>query len=193
MQNVDPPPYAAWRHDVGRIGFEAVGPHPRPWGWTMIGSTTAVEDGSAWWVGYELALGPDFATRRATVSARVGDRPVGTVLLDTDGTGHWTVDGAPAPELDGCLDVDLESSSLTNAFPVRRLDLAVGETARAPAAFVRVDLGVRRLEQTYRRLADGPSGARYDYASPDFDVACVIEYDAAGLVLSYPGIAERAL
>ncbi len=32
------------------------------------------------------------------------------------------VDGEPAPHLDGVLDVDLESSALTNAFPVHRLD-----------------------------------------------------------------------
>jgi hypothetical protein len=38
------------------------------------------------------------------------------VTLRADGDGSWVVDGRPAPQLDGCLDVDLESSSMTNAF-----------------------------------------------------------------------------
>ena len=56
-----------------------------------------------------------------TRSARVWGRTssgLRDVSLETDGAGRWRVDDVPAGHLDGCLDVDLESSSLTNAFPV---------------------------------------------------------------------------
>ena len=113
--------------------------------------------------------------------------------LEADGRGGWLVDGVAAPHLDGCLDVDLESSSLTNAFPVNRLGLAPTESADAPAAYVRaLDLVVERLEQRYVRIDDGSGGGRYDYTSPAFDFRCELAYDAAGLVLDYPGIASRA-
>ena len=57
----------------------------------------------------------------------------------------------------------------------------------APAAYVRAfDLSVTRLDQAYRRLDD----RRYDYASEDHFRA-VLEYDAAGLIVDYPGIAVR--
>jgi hypothetical protein len=103
------------------------------------------------------------------------------------------VDGAAAPALDGCLDVDLESSACTNTLPVHRLALAVGEVAPAPAAYVRaVDLGVERLEQEYRRLDDEGSRSRYDYRAPDLAFGCRLVYDAAGFLLDYPGIATRA-
>ena len=109
-------------------------------------------------------------------------------MLEADG-GHWLVDGQAAPRLDGCLDVDLESSAMTNAFPVHRLGLPVGGQAAAPAAYVRaLDLAVERLEQTYVRTADDS----YDYASPAFDFECRLVYDDSGLVLDYPGIAVRA-
>jgi hypothetical protein len=115
------------------------------------------------------------------------------VVLRSDGAGAWQVDGQRAPDLDACLDVDLESSALTNAFPARRLGLAVGERAEAPAAYVRaVDLGVERLEQSYVRLDDAAQGERYRYNAPRFDFECELVYDASGLLLDYPGIATRA-
>lgn len=106
---------------------------------------------------------------------------------------HWIVDGQATPRLDGCLDVDLESSALTNAFPVHRLGLGVDDRASAPAAFVRAgDLGVDRLQQGYVRSPDDGALAQYDYTAPAFGFSCRLVYDDAGLVVSYPGIALRA-
>jgi hypothetical protein len=74
------------------------------------------------------------------------------VSLETDGAGAWRVDRAPRPDLDGCLDVDLESSACTNSFPVHRMQRARVTHSEAPAAWVRVrDLGDERLGQHYRR------------------------------------------
>jgi uncharacterized protein len=101
--------------------------------------------------------------------------------------------GGPAARLDGCLDVDLESSAVTNALPMRRLGLSVAERAAAPAAYVRATgLAVSRLEQTYQRASDQGSYQRYDYTAPAFDFACRLTYDQSGLVIDYPGIAVRA-
>jgi hypothetical protein len=92
--------------------------------------------------------------------------------------GRWRVDGRPAPLLDGCTDADLEASAFTNALPVNRLGLEVGQRADAPAAYVRaLDLRVERLEQQYTRLPDEDEGSRYDYRAPQFDFACVLVYD----------------
>ncbi|HEV3288618.1 MAG TPA: putative glycolipid-binding domain-containing protein, partial [Streptosporangiaceae bacterium] len=103
------------------------------------------------------------------------------------------VDSEPAPHLDGCLDVDLESSAMTNALPVRRMGLPVAALAAAPAAYVRVaGLAVQRLEQTYLRAAGDLTRQRYEYAAPAFDFTCSLVYDESGLVLDYPGIATRA-
>ena len=114
--------------------------------------------------------------------------------LQGDGSGGWAVDGSPAPLVDGCLDVDLEGSACTNAFPVHRLGLDVGQRAEAPAAYVRaLDLTVERLEQSYARLEDDAGRRRYDYASPAFGYRDELVYDEFGLVLDYPGIAARVL
>ena len=91
-----------------------------------------------------IVLNPDWTTRRAEISS-ISTSGRRSTLLETDGAGHWLVADAPAPQLDGCLDIDLESSAMTNAFPVRRLKLQVGDSADSPAAYVRaLDLSVER-------------------------------------------------
>ena len=193
MPFADPPRCAAWRHREARDGFEVVFLRSDGDGCRLEGDTAAVEEGKAWAVRYDISVDPGWTTRSARVRGRAssGQRELS---LEADGAGRWRVDDAPAGQLDGCLDVDLESSSLTNAFPVHRLGLGVGEEAEAPAAYVRaLDLSVERLEQHYRRLEDDDRGRqRFHYVSPAFDFECVLVYDEFGLVLDYPGIAVRA-
>jgi hypothetical protein len=187
------PVTAAWQHRDARQGFEVACFQPAGRGYVVSGSTTAVEDGQAWIVSYEIRLDQAWRTTSARVTGRseLGAR---RTRLDADGLGHWRVDGAAASHLDGCLDVDLESSAMTNTFPVHRMGLGAGARASAPAAYVRArDLSAERLGQEYVRAPDEGRHQRYDYAAPVFDFAARLVYDEAGLVLDYPGIALRAL
>jgi hypothetical protein len=185
------PPTAAWRHLDGRVGFEVLFLRREADGYRFEGHSTAVEDGEAWSVRYALTVDPDWTTRSAHVVG-LSAEGANEVSLAADGAGGWQVDGRPTPQLDGCLDVDLEASAFTNAFPVRRLGLGVGERADAPAVYVRaLDLSVERLEQHYARLPDDGEHLRYDYESPAFDYRDELVYDEFGLVLSYPGLAVR--
>jgi hypothetical protein len=116
------------------------------------------------------------------------------VTLLGNGSGRWSVDGRAAPELDGCLDVDLEASAFTNALPIRRLRLAEGADADAPAAWVRAPtLIVERLEQRYRRVEAGDDGFSFDYAAPDLSFRAALSCDLSGLTLDYQGLATRVL
>jgi uncharacterized protein len=192
MEFEAPPVTAAWVHEEARTGFE-VAYFEVDHGFGIDGCTTAVEAGQSWIVTYRIMLDVSWRTRWAHVSCRSvsGGR---TVELSADGLGHWSIDGMPAPELDGCLDVDLESSALTNAFPVHRMGLSVGSASDAPAAYVRaLDLSVERLEQHYTRLPDDGPRQRFDYITPAFDFRCELVYDESGFVLAYPGIAKRVL
>jgi uncharacterized protein len=186
------PATAAWRHRGARAGFEVAYFQLLDRGWRIEGLTTAIEDGVTWAVESSIDLDATGTTRGARIRGRSAAGS-SAALLDADGAGRWLVGGVPAPHLDGCLDVDLESSAMTNALPVRRMGLEAGARAAAPAAYVRaVGLAVERLEQTYLRTPDEAARQRYDYAAPVFDFACRIAYDESGLVLDYPGIAVRA-
>jgi uncharacterized protein len=186
----DLPPCAAWQHRDSRRGFEVVflsrAPHHR-----AEGATAAVEGEEPLTVQYLLTFDEGWITNGVLVAGRSasGRR---AVKLEADADQRWRVDGERAPHLEGCFDADLESSCLTNAFPVRRLALAVGQAADAPAAYVRaVDLRVERLEQRYTRLDDVDGRQRYHYRAPAFDFECELVYDQAGLLLDYPGIGRR--
>lgn len=184
------PRSAAWQHQGVRDGFEVAFFRQTTRGIEIETLISAVEQGEPWSVRAFLLLNPDWKTRAARVReySNSGQRELS---IEGDGLGHWLIDGSSQPALDGCLDVDLESSALTNAMPVHRLSLTVGDSAEAPAVYVRLGLGVARLEQHYRRLDDYDSGQRFDYESPAFDFRCVLRYDLSGLVVSYPGIATR--
>ena len=185
------PREAAWRHHPLREGFEAVQVERRHGGHRFTGCTTAVEAGRCWAVQYEIDLAQDWTTRRAEITERSTGRAARTVIA-ADGQGRWWIDGDPAEHLGGCLDIDLESSALTNTMPVHRLTFTARQVASCPAAYVRAPgLAVQRLEQTYRRFPDADNGPSFDYTAPLFDFTAVLSYDRAGLVLEYPGIATR--
>lgn len=187
-----PPATACWQHREARSGFEVVYFRAREGGWDIEGTTAAVENAQTWVVSYRIELDAGWATRSAHIGARAvtGWRET---RLESDGAGRWLANGDPAPALDGCLDIDLESSAMTNTLPVHRLELATGARAAAPAAYVRaLDLSVERLEQTYLRIADEGARQRYDYAAPAFGFTSRLVYDDSGLVVDYPGIARRA-
>jgi uncharacterized protein len=195
MPELPLPPSAAWRHVEARDGFESVFftqfVAPDAAGARIEGRTCGLEAGEVWDIGYVLDVDDQWRTQRARVRSRWVGGTAETVI-ESVGSGRWTVDGAAAPALDGLADVDLESSACTNLLPVRRLGLGVGEAADAPAVYVRAPaLQVERLDQSYRRLADDGTGERYAYLAARFDADFVLPYDAAGLVLDYPFLAVR--
>lgn len=187
-----PPTSACWQHGTARSGFEVTYFEAIPDGLRIEGTTAAVEDAQTWVVTYLVELNAAWATRIARITGRTAAAWRET-FLESDGAGRWLVDGNAAPHLDGCLDVDLESSAMTNALPVHRMNLRVGEAADAPAAYVRVhDLTAERLGQVYTRIADQDAQQRYEYTAPAFGFASRLRYDDSGLVVDYPGIAVRA-
>jgi hypothetical protein len=108
------PATAAWRHQDARLGFEVVFFQLLDDGFRIEGCTTAVEDGAAWIVDYEIVVDATWTTRSANICGRSasGTR---SAVIEADRAGRWRVDGTRAPHLDGCLDVDLESSALTSS------------------------------------------------------------------------------
>jgi uncharacterized protein len=116
---------ACWQHLEARSGFEVAYFRGLQDGWTVDGTTAAVEDTQTWIVTYGIRLDAAWATRNARITARTA-AGLRETLLEADGTGRWLIDGDPAPHLDGCLDVDLESSAMTNTLPIHRLGLPPG-------------------------------------------------------------------
>lgn len=183
------PGAAAFRHTGLRDGFEVVFLRGRDDGLALCGSAAAVEDGRPWTVAYEIVVDRRWSTRSATVITSTEVR-THTCELRTDGHGAWTVDGVDRADLAGCLDVDLEASACTNTLPVHRHS-DTREAFDAPAAYVRVDGTVSRLEQRYRPIPGSAAAPEFDYVAPAFDFTCRMVFDSSLLVIDYPGIAVR--
>ena len=148
MSFAPPPRSATWLHEDARTGFEVVYFTEVRDGHHIEGWTTAVEDGHTWLVGYEIDVGDDWVTRSARVTESNGRRNARPPCSRADEYGRWRVNGIPAPKLDGCLDVDLESSAMTNAFPA-----CAGwrwRSVRAPARACRLRPGAGSLGRTAR-------------------------------------------
>jgi len=181
------PAAASWTHSGARVGFEVLFADAG----RLRGRTSAREDDSIWYVGYDITVGADWTTEsvRAVNSTVSGDHEV---VLNRSADARWSVNGVERPDLDGCRDVDFESSAVTNTLPVHRLAFVPGVALDVPAAFVRADdLSVMRLEQRYTLIGSDSDRHVFHYESATFDFECELTFDASGLVLDYPGIAIR--
>ena len=90
------------------------------------------------------------------------------------------------------VDVDLAFSPLTNLMPVRRTGLAAEPgTADLVTAWVSIpELEVNRSEQRYEHVR--PGTVRYVDRGVHDGFKAELEVDRDGLVVRYPGLAERA-
>jgi len=133
---------------------------------------------------YRVVCDPGWRVRLAEVELIGVER---RLRLSSDGQGHWLdAQAKPLHDLDGAADIDLSISPFTNTLPIRRLDLAPGQSADIAAAYIRVpELTVTKDPQRYSCIENR---ARYRYESLDSDFVREIETDRDGLVVIYPGL-----
>jgi catechol 2,3-dioxygenase-like lactoylglutathione lyase family enzyme len=170
-----------WRR-LDLPGHEVAELTPVPTGWQLSGVALVAHDGRPCRLEYHIDCDAAWRTQRVTIRGHLHDAPV-ELDLTRDSQSVWQANGTPVPALEGCPDVDLGFSPSTNLLPIRRLGLAVGDTAFVRAAWVRFpELSLEVLEQTYTRSGD--TSYRYESAGGAFRRELVVS--AEGLVLEYP-------
>ncbi|MBR8236880.1 putative glycolipid-binding domain-containing protein [Burkholderia sp. AU42008] len=167
-QNVQTWQAAEWcRLDESRTGI------------ALAGAVAGAIGGTPFRIDYAIACGADWLTRSARVTHWTGTAPPRQWDIACN-AGQWTIDGVDAPALAGATDIDLGFSPSTNTLPIRRLALAVGESAEIRTAWLRFpDIVIVRGEQRYTRTA--PNVYRYESGTYAADIAI----DDAGLVTDY--------
>lgn len=147
-------------------------------GWQLSGSVVASFDRRPIDVRYRITVDDGWRTR--TVAVTMDDLTAARRLELRSTRGRWSVDGDPAPHLDGCIDVDLGVTPSTNTLPIRRLGLGVGEEREVEVAWVRFpELRVDRGVQRYTRLSEDT----WRYRSGGFTADVLV--DGNGLVVRY--------
>jgi uncharacterized protein len=131
---------------------------------------------------YRLLLDQSGKLRSADLQRTDGK----TLYLRSDSTGHWTdADATPLPDLDGCIDIDIWPTPLTNSLPIWRSSWVDGEPQRFSMAWVDGDaMSVRRDDQIYTRIDSN----QFRYQAADRSFERVLLVDADGLVVEYPGL-----
>lgn len=115
---------------------------------------------------------------------RAGERELKVIYSEKG----WEVDGEARPDLAAAREVDISVSPLSNTLPIRRLSLAIGESADITTAYIRLpQLNVTTDPQRYTHTGE----REYLYESRDSDFQCTVTVDQHGLVMEYPGLFTR--
>ena len=133
-------------------------------------------------VEYTLLLNSLWETLSFRISS-IHNSVVQLLEYTSDGKGKWFDNGEAVPRLEGCLDLDLPLTPLTNSLAVNRLGLQEGEEKSAHVVYV--DLFAEKVSpvnQKYRRL----SASEYNYQNVPNDFEAVITMDEFGFVKDYP-------
>jgi hypothetical protein len=162
---------------IANVGWESGG-------WTADGVVD--EEGPYNSIHYVLRLDDEWNVRQFMLF-RDADEP--DLWLGTDGSGRWgELNGVHRPDLDGCIDIDLACTPLTNTVPIRRLGLDVGESAVVRVAMIDPEtLAISPAEHRYERIGE----RQWRFSWDEINYAADIEVDEHGLVIDYPELFRR--
>jgi hypothetical protein len=140
-----------------------------------------------------LDLDPAWRTRSAWAQV-IGPRAWTSLIIERVDDARWAVNGRRRSRLDGCVEIDIAASPLTNTMAIRHLGLAVGEEGTLRVAWIDVpSLRVTAEEQGYRRIGpveDSPGLEAYEFW-PVGGRSYRLTVDEDGLVVDYEDLAAR--
>jgi hypothetical protein len=175
--------WSAW--DGCEAGLEHVDVRPADGGLDISGVVIAQEDETQFGLSYRLKLDALWHTREVQLRTTSGH----VLHLESDGRGHWQENGKQQPALQGCIDVDIQATPITNTLPIRRLDLETGESMDIRLCYITVpNLTVFASNQRYTATE---AGSLYRFESLEDGFAADLPADADGFVLDYPGLFRR--
>lgn len=174
-----------WRRLDG-LGVEYCSLVQRGDGWQIQGTAIRAEDGPLL-VRYGVTCDALWRTRAVEIEVERG-MDIRTLRLTVDEDQRWWSTDAELVAFRGCVDVDLGITPATNTLPIRRLNLAIGETRAVTAAWLQFpDLQTEPLPQHYTRL----DARRYRYESGGGAYTTEVSVDDLGLATLYAGGWER--
>jgi len=170
-------------------GLERFELQPEAASWILRGTILHLHDDRPIEVRYSIECDSGWRTVNAGIALRDGGRER-SLRLEVSG-GHWIANGAPRPQVDGCVDIDLGWSPSTNTLPIRRLNLEIGaKSGPIVAAWVKFpELALEPLLQEYLRVAE----RAYLYSSRGGTFTANLKVDEHGMVEEYEGFWKRVL
>lgn len=156
-------------------------------GWVLRGTILVMDGSEPAEARYQIHCDSSWRTKGAEISLYVRGRD--KALNITTEKGFWYENGKPNESVSGCIDIDLAWSPSTNTLPIRRLNLAVGESSGVITAawVVFPDLRLQPLDQEYKYVGN----RRYSYTSHKGSFHAELLVDEDGLVVNYAPLWHR--
>lgn len=156
-------------------------------GFVVNSQVTGLFENKIMRIDYQLQLDHTWKTLSIIASSRQAEH-TNALSFTGDGEGNWRFNDKPAPEFNGCIDVDISVTPFTNSLPVKRLKLNINEQQLIKVFYINLpDEKLQVMEQRYTKLSD----TEYLYQNVGSHFEAVISLDKNGLVVNYPGIFER--
>ncbi|OGN89999.1 MAG: hypothetical protein A2Y88_06220 [Chloroflexi bacterium RBG_13_48_10] len=153
-------------------------------GWHLEGTAVFFHDQRPCQLNYQIVCDTTWHTRYAKVEGWLGNTSI-NVLIRTDLNQCWWLNEVMVPEVNGCIDLDLNFSPSTNLIPMQRMNLPVGESAQFTAAWLKFpSFTLEPLAQHYLRLEE----SLYRYESAGGQFVADLKVDQSGFVIDYPAI-----
>lgn len=150
--------------------------------WYLHGTAVFVHDNLSWCLDYRLKCNSEWETLSGRISGWIGEKKIKTEI-SVEQNRRWHLNGQEPARTDGCIDLDLNFSPLTNTIPVRRLNFNVGEKAEVRAAWLKFpSFQIEPLEQSYYRI----DRTTYRYESVGGRFVADLQVNETGFVTSYP-------
>lgn len=147
------------------------------------------EDGEPFRLAYRLRWDDTGMLQHAELEALKGLQHR-SLSLKADGRGRWwNSRGEYIAQLDGCIDIDIWPTPLTNSFPIWRSQLSIGQRQEYRMAWVSApNLSVEAKPQAYTRLEE----RLYLFESLDGSgFKAKLPVDDNGFVTDYPELFRR--
>ena len=144
-------------------------------------------DGKDFAADYTIITGGSWKTIKTEIVTLINNKETSLVLEAGAGT-NWLLNGQPAPQLCGCIDIDIPLTPFTNSLPINRLRLREGETHQIKVLYIDLlEDEISAKFQQYRKI----SYDQYSYQNVPNDFEAMITVDENGFVINYPGLFSR--
>jgi len=156
-------------------------------GWQLSGTAIFLFEQKPCLLSYKVNTDTNWENCMASVSGYMGKSIIALTIARAPST-YWSINDTEVQEAADCIDLDLGFTPATNLIAIRRLSLAIGARAQAPAAWLDFpDFTLKRLEQQYHRI----SHSHYEYSAPKVGYADVLEVDDYSAIAHYPQFWEQ--
>ena len=150
-------------------------------GFQLKGTINLLLEGQPTQIIYQIECDSSWVTRRVEFQQR---RPDGETRLNltVDDDLNWFHEGTLLPWAAGLTDVDLSLTPSTNTLPLRKHNLAIGQSCEVNCVWVQPPtLTLSTLPQHYTRI----DSHHYDYVAPSLDYKAILRVDEESIIVQY--------